>query len=147
MTPTGNWRFSVLRFYWDGEREPSVEVPAGDFFAAGWGRYGQIFSLAVCVNPYSGLNSYWQMPFRKSARITMENIDTQPMTLYYQVDYTLTDVASDMGYFHAQFRRSNPLPYKTDHVHSGRRKRLGTGTWEPTSRMEPTTRGGGAKVK
>ncbi len=116
MTPTGNWRFSILRIYWDGEREPSVEVPAGDFFAAGWGRYGQISSLAVCVNPNSGLNSYWQMPFRKSARITMENIDTEPMTLYYQVDYTLTDVPKDTGYFHAQFRRSNPLPYKTDHV-------------------------------
>lgn len=116
MTPTGSWRFSILRIYWDGEREPSVEVPAGDFFAAGWGRYGQISSLAVCVNPNSGLNSYWQMPFRKSARITMENIDTEPMTLFYQVDYTLTEVPNDMGYFHAQFRRSNPLPYKTDHV-------------------------------
>src|SRR5271166_4199783 len=67
MTPAGNWRYSILRIYWDGEREPSVEVPAGDFFAAGWGRYGQISSLAVCVNPHSGLNSYWEMPFRKSA--------------------------------------------------------------------------------
>src|SRR5579862_4292336 len=63
MTPTGNWRFSILRIYWDGEREPSVEVPVGDFFAAGWGRYGQISSLAVCANPNWGLNSYWQMPF------------------------------------------------------------------------------------
>ncbi|HMD83935.1 MAG TPA: glycoside hydrolase family 172 protein [Terriglobia bacterium] len=116
MTPAGNWRFSILRIYWDGEREPSVEVPAGDFFAAGWGRYGQISSLAVCVNPHSGLNSYWQMPFRKSARITMENLDTERMTLYYQVDYTLTEVPNDAAYFHAQFRRSNPLPYKTDHV-------------------------------
>ena len=116
MTPAGNWRFSILRIYWDGEREPSVEVPAGDFFAAGWGRYGQISSLAVCVNPHSGLNSYWEMPFRKSARITMENIDTERMTLYYQVDYTLTEVPNDAAYFHAQFRRSNPLPYKTDHV-------------------------------
>ncbi len=116
MTPTGSWRFEILRIYWDGEREPSVEVPVGDFFAAGWGRYGQISSLAVCMNPHSGLNAYWEMPFRKSARITLENIDTQRMTLYYQVDYTLTDVPSGMGYLHAQFRRSNPLPYKTDHV-------------------------------
>jgi hypothetical protein len=116
MTPTGNWRFEILRIYWDGEREPSVEVPVGDFFAAGWGRYGQISSLAVCVNPHSGLNSYWQMPFRKSARITMENIATERMTLYYQVDYTLTEVPNGVGYLHAQFRRSNPLPYKTDHV-------------------------------
>jgi len=116
MTPAGNFRFSILRMYWDGEREPSVEVPVGDFFASGLGRYGQVSSLAVCSNPHSGLNSYWEMPFRKSARITMENLDTQRMTLYYQVDYTLTDVPKDAGYFHAQFRRSNPLPYKTDHV-------------------------------
>ena len=33
MTPTGNFRFSVFRIYWDGETEPSVEVPIGDFFA------------------------------------------------------------------------------------------------------------------
>ena len=116
MTPTGNWRFSILRIYWDGEREPSVEVPIGDFFASGWGRYGQISSQAVCVNPGRAFNSYWEMPFRKSARITMENIDTEGMTLYYQVDYTLTEVPKDVGYFHAQFRRTNPLPYKTDYV-------------------------------
>ena len=77
MTPTGNWRFSILRMYWDGEKEPSVEVPVGDFFAMGWGKYAPLTSLAVCVNPGSAFNSYWQMPFRKRARITMENIDSQ----------------------------------------------------------------------
>jgi hypothetical protein len=116
MTPTGNWRFSILRFYWDGETEPSVEVPAGDFFAAGWGKYGQISSLAVCMNPRSGLNSYWQMPFRKHARITLENLDTAGIVLYYQVDYTLTDVPANTGYFHAQFRRANPQPYKVPYT-------------------------------
>jgi hypothetical protein len=116
MTPSGNFRFSILRIYWDGEREPSVEVPVGDFFATGLGKYGQVSSLAVCSNPHSGLNAYWEMPFRKSAKITMENLDTESTSLYYQVDYTLTDVPSDAAYFHAQFRRSNPLPYKTDHV-------------------------------
>lgn len=116
MTPTGNLRFSILRFYWDGESSPSVEVPVGDFFACGWGRYAQVSSLAVCVNPGSGLNSYWQMPFRKSCKVTLENIDDKPMTIYYQIDYTLTEVPPDTGYFHAQFRRSNPLPLKTDHV-------------------------------
>src|SRR5581483_6775574 len=80
MTPTGHWRFSILRIYWDGEAQPSVEVPVGDFFACGWGRYAQISSLAVCVNPGSGLNSYWQMPFRKSCRMTVENLDEEPMT-------------------------------------------------------------------
>jgi hypothetical protein len=112
MTPTGVWRFLVLRFYWDGETSPSVEVPAGDFFACGWGRYAQISSLAVTVNPGSAFNSYWQMPFRKSFRITAENLAGEEMTLYYQIDYSLGEVPADAAYFHAQFRRVNPLRYK-----------------------------------
>ena len=109
MTPTGNWRFSILRIYWDDETEPSVECPVGDFFGMGWNQYAPLASSAICVNPGSAFNSYWVMPFRKKCRITMENInESDPMTLYYQVDYTLTDVPSDAGYFHAQFRRANP---------------------------------------
>jgi hypothetical protein len=112
MTPTGNWRFSILRVYWDGEAEPSVEAPVGDFFAMGWGRYSQLTSLPVCVNPGSAFNSYWVMPFRRHAKITIENLDEKPVRFYYQIDYTLTRVAADAAYFHAQFRRVNPLPYK-----------------------------------
>jgi len=109
MTPTGNWRYSIIRFYWDDETEPSIECPVGDFFAMGWGSFAQLSSLAICVNPGSAFNCYWTMPFRKKCRITMENInDKDPMTLYYQIDYTLTEVPADAGYFHAQFRRSNP---------------------------------------
>jgi len=116
MTPTGNWRYSILRFYWDDETTPSVEAPVGDFFGMGWGRYAPLRSLAVCVNPGSAFNCYWPMPFRKKCRITMENIDTKEMVLYYQVDYILTDIPADAAYFHAQFRRVNPLPYKKDYV-------------------------------
>ena len=109
MTPTGNWRFSIIRFYWDDETEPSIECPVGDFFGMGWGSYAPINSAAVCVNPGSAFNCYWVMPFRKKCRITMENIDDQnAMTVYYQIDYTLTEVPSDAGYFHAQFHRSKP---------------------------------------
>jgi hypothetical protein len=71
MTPTGNWRFSILRMYWDDETEPSVEVPVGDFFAVGWGKYARVSSLPICVNPGSAFNSYWPMPFRHKAKITM----------------------------------------------------------------------------
>jgi hypothetical protein len=124
MTPTGNWRYSILRFYWDGETTPSVEVPVGDFFASGWGRYAQVNSMPVTVNPGSAFNCYWVMPFRKSARITLENIepfdDASPtkggMKLYYQVNYTLTSVPEDAAYFHAQFRRTNPVPFKQDYT-------------------------------
>jgi hypothetical protein len=112
MTPTGNWRLSILRMYWDGETDPSVEVPVGDFFAMGWGKYAPISSLAICVNPGSAFNSYWPMPFRKKARITLENLDDKPMVVYYQIDYSKAAVPSDAAYFHAQFRRVNPIPYK-----------------------------------
>ena len=111
-TPAGTWRYAILRFYWDGEAEPSVECPVGDFFACGWGRYAQISSLAVCVNPGSAFNSYWEMPFRKGFKITLENLADENFTIYYQINYTLTEVPDDAAYFHAQFRRVNPLPYK-----------------------------------
>jgi hypothetical protein len=107
MTPTGNWRFSILRFYWDDETTPSVEVPVGDFFGMGWGEYAHLNSLAVTVNPGSAFNCYWPMPFRRKCRITMENLDEREMRLYYQVDYTLTDVPTDAAYLHAQFRRDH----------------------------------------
>jgi hypothetical protein len=116
MTPTGNCRFSIIRFYWDGEETPSIECPVGDFFAMGWGKYAQISSLPVAVNPGSAFNCYWVMPFRKSCKITMENLDDKQMTLYYQISYALTGIPSDAAYLHTQFRRSNPLPEKTDHV-------------------------------
>ena len=112
MTPTGNWRLSILRFYWDEESDPSVECPVGDFFACGWNHYAPVTSLPVCVNPGSAFNCYWQMPFRKKARVTLENLDDRDMTLYFQLNYTLTTVPDDAAYFHAQFRRVNPLPYK-----------------------------------
>lgn len=113
MTPTGKWRHSIIRFYWDDQENPSVECPVGDFFACGWGKYAQVSSLAVCVNPGSAFNCYWEMPFRKKCKITMTNIDHEDMVLYYQINYTLTEVPEDCAYFHANFRRVNPLPYKS----------------------------------
>ncbi len=112
MTPGGHWRFAILRMYWDDQTVPSVECPVGDFFACGWNRFSPLSSLAICVNPGSALNCYWEMPFRRKCRITMTNIADTEMSLYYQINYTLTEVPDDAGYFHAQFRRVNPLPYK-----------------------------------
>ncbi len=114
MTPVGDYRLMILRFYWDDETEPSVEAPVGDFFAAGWGMKNEprITSLAVCVNPRSGFNAYWQMPFRKGFRVTMQNLGEKQVSLYYQINFSLEAVSEDTPCFHAQFRRVNPLPYK-----------------------------------
>jgi hypothetical protein len=56
--------------------------------------------------------SYWEMPFRQSAYFTLTNLSNEDITCYYQVDYTLTDVPDDIAYFHAEWRRSNLLPYQ-----------------------------------
>jgi hypothetical protein len=111
------WRDLILRIYWDDQEHPSVEAPLGDFFCSGWNRFAQVTSLAVCVNPGRAFNCYWEMPFRKSARIELENRDPDEFGIvYYQINYTLTDVPEDAAYFHARFRRTNPLPYKEDYI-------------------------------
>ncbi len=108
----GRWRHTILRIYWDDQEQPSVECPIGDFFACGWEKFAQVSSLAVCVNPGRGFNCYWEMPFRRRARMTLTNLAEEAVYCYYQINYTLTDVPADAAYFHAQFRRVNPLPYK-----------------------------------
>ena len=52
------------------------------------------------------------MPFAKRCRMTLENISDEDMYLYYQINYSEAPVADNAAYFHAQFRRINPLPYK-----------------------------------
>ncbi|MGH2532687.1 MAG: glycoside hydrolase family 172 protein [Thermomicrobiales bacterium] len=112
-----HWRRLVFRCYWDDEETPSVETPIGDFFCNGWCQRCNIGSLPVAVNPAGGFNSYWEMPFRKKARITVENLSPDEVRgFYYQVDYALTDVPDDRAYFHAQWRRSNPLGYMDVHT-------------------------------
>ncbi len=112
LTPQDSWRNLILRIYWDGQENPSVECPIGDFFCMGWNEYAQISSLAVCVNPGSAFNCYWQMPFRSNCRMTLENLADEETVVYYQIDYTLQELPEKIAYFHAQFRRVNPLPYK-----------------------------------
>jgi len=75
----GRWRHTILRAYWDGQDQPSIECPVGDFFACGWEKYAQVSSLAVCVNPGRAFNCYWEMPFRQRARFTLENLAEEPI--------------------------------------------------------------------
>ena len=114
--PHEDWRSFILRMYWDGEEVPSIEVPLGDFFCMGWCEPGLMQSIPICVNPKGGMNSYWQMPFRKSAKITLENLTDKKSVIYYQITYSETAVAEDTPYFHAQFHRDNPLEYKKNYV-------------------------------
>lgn len=103
----GHGRQCILRFYWDGEETPSVEVPLTDFFAIGHDRFAAVNSLPVVVNPASALNCFWPMPFRKSARVTFTNESQRDLGLLaFQITYAETEVPADAGYFHAQWRRA-----------------------------------------
>ena len=110
------WRTLIVRMFWDGDAQPAVEVPLGDLFGQGWAVFAQLTSAPVAVNPNGGLNCYWPMPFHRSARITVENIGHEPANLYYEVTYDLGAIEADEAYFHAQWRRSNPLVAGTTHV-------------------------------
>ena len=111
------YRDCVLRFYWDGQERPSVEVPVGDFFCNAHGLRYNINSLPVSCNPQGGFNCYWQMPFKKSARITIENQHwTEIRAFFYQIDYSLTEVPDNSAYFHAQWRRTLTTRERPEHT-------------------------------
>jgi hypothetical protein len=136
MGVNGTSRHAMLRFAWDGCQVPAVECPVGDFFACGWGGVEPVSSLAVCMNPRNGFNCWWEMPFRASCRITVENIGPEQIVLYYQVDYAIAAVPEDAGYFHAQFHRSGPDGNRCAHPVldevKGRGQYVGTSlSWQP----------------
>ncbi len=108
-------RDTVLRMYWDGEEKPSVEVPFGDFFGLGHEHPRFFQSLMVTVNPGTGVvgtfgfNSYFPMPFANGARVTLSNEGTEPVGVWYHIDYEkLATLDGDVGRFHAQWHRENP---------------------------------------
>jgi hypothetical protein len=115
-THSSRWRTLVLRAIWDDAPEPAIEVPLGDFFVNGWGRFAQVNSSMIAANPHGGFNSYWPMPFQREARLTVENIGDADAELYYQVTYETDIDVGGLGYLHAQFRRANPLPVGDTHV-------------------------------
>ncbi len=103
----------LLRIYFDGQNAPAVNVPLSDFFAnADYREFRQISSLAICHNPYRAMNCYFEMPYFKSFRVELENTGMGEAVVYYQIDCEEKELPSDTLYFHAQFRRVNPLPYK-----------------------------------
>ena len=103
----------IIRIYWDGQKQPSVECPIGDFMCQSWNRDQNISSLAINVNPKGGMNCFFPMPFRRHARITVQNDSLADLPhFFYTINYTLEAVPDDCLYFHAQFRRTNPVPYK-----------------------------------
>jgi hypothetical protein len=132
-TDPSNLRGLLLRMYWDdlADTAPSVAVPLGDFFCTGWpGSLALIDSRMVVVAPAGGLNCFWPMPFRRRARITLENTLDRGVPVYYQVSYALRALPDHAAHLHAQWRRSNPVGEPAVHTLltgvSGRGRYVGT---------------------
>ena len=100
----------VLRIYWDGNSKPSVETPVGDFFGLNLGLYNVYQSAFLNCSSVKALNSYFAMPFRKSARITVTNEGAQNVGSFYSnIDYQLVPSLPERSlYFHAQYRQATP---------------------------------------
>ena len=106
-------RQMILRIYFDGCEKPAVEAPLSDFFCCVDKReYRKVTSLPICINPRNAYNCYFEMPYFKGFRFELENLSSDVQTAYYQIDCEEKEISSDSLYFHAQFRRVNPLPYK-----------------------------------
>lgn len=109
-TPAGPFvlRDLVLRMYWDGSGHPAVEVPIGDFFCNGFATRALVTSEPIVVAPTGGMNSFFPMPFRQGARITLESQHPGDLEhVFFQVDYTVgDDLPDDVATFHAQWRRT-----------------------------------------
>ena len=102
----------MLRIWFDGQKEPAVYAPLTDFFAnAAYEEYRQLTSLAMCFNPRRGMNCYFEMPYRKGFRVEFENLKEHEVKVFYQIDCEEKKIDPDCLYFHAYFRRVNPLPY------------------------------------
>ncbi len=102
----------VLRIYWDDEPSPSVECPLGAFFANGFDEDKHpVHSQPVVVLPRNAYNCYWQMPFRRRAKMTLTNDGESNIgCVAYRVLYQLYELPDDVMYFHAQYRRSVTTP-------------------------------------
>src|SRR5205085_11507217 len=109
---TNHLKEIVIRAYWDGNAKPSIEVPVGDFFGLNLGQYFIYESAFLNCSSVKALNSYFAMPFKRSARITATNEGKQPVGSFYSnIDYQLVPaLPEDALYFHAQYRQAAPNP-------------------------------------
>jgi hypothetical protein len=125
-------RKAILRMWWDGEAEPSVECPIGDFFGMAFGRFKNFVSAPLQLSPEDGraMNCWFSMPF-DTARIEIENECENPINVYFYIDWEegnpnldfgvwsleygarrgaseIHNPNSKIGRFHCQWRRENP---------------------------------------
>jgi hypothetical protein len=115
---SANHQEMMMRMYWDGNPRPAVEAPVGDFFASCFGNRSEVISQPVIVEDADSYNSFWRMPFRRSARIEIENQSDKPLSLlYYNIDWIKLDrLPRETPYFYAQYRQEYPVQPGKDYV-------------------------------
>lgn len=115
---SANHQELMLRMFWDGSPRPAVEAPVGDFFANCFGLRAEVISLPVIVEEGDSYNCFWRMPFRKSARIEIENQSRRPLSLlYFNIDWIRLDsLPKDTPYFCAQYRQEYPVRSGRDYL-------------------------------
>lgn len=115
---SANHQEMLLRAFWDGSARPAIEAPIGDFFANCFGQRREVISSPVIVEDGDSYNCFWQMPFRKSARIEIVNQSEKPISLlYYNIDWIKKDeLPQDTPYFYAQYRQEYPVQSGKDYV-------------------------------
>ncbi|HNY27312.1 MAG TPA: DUF2961 domain-containing protein [Candidatus Sumerlaeota bacterium] len=114
---SANHQDMLLRIFYDGEARPAVEAPVGDFFANAFGKRSEVISLPIVVEDADSYNSFWNMPFRKSIRIEIENQSDKPVSLlYFNIDWIQKKIADDIPYFYAQYRQEYPVEKGKDYV-------------------------------
>jgi len=108
----------VLRIYWDDEKEPSVEVPIGEFFGLGHGKYYSFHSIPFEIGNDRGYNCFFPMPFKKRCRITFENSPNHTLRrLFYHINFKrVKELPDDTLYFHAQYRQAKPTNFEGNYM-------------------------------
>jgi len=109
-------RAMTIEVFYDGAAEPSISVPAVDFFGVGCGRPQPMSSALTAIQEGRGFNSFIPIPFGDHLTMTFTNGSARTIPFYYQVDFTLEPLAADTGRLHAAFRRENPTTLTRDFV-------------------------------
>jgi D-arabinan exo alpha-(1,3)/(1,5)-arabinofuranosidase (non-reducing end) len=115
---SANHQEMLLRIYYDGSQRPGVEAPVGEFFANCFGRRDEVISMPVVVEDADSYNCYWQMPFRKSIRMEIENQSDKPVgLLYYNIDWIKKKkLPRKTPYFYAQYNQAYPTAPNSDYT-------------------------------
>jgi hypothetical protein len=102
-------RSLVLQIRWDGEAEPSVWAPFGDFFGTAPGA-NPYRSLPLGLTKDGWWYCNWYMPFLKNAEVTLKNEGKAAVKADYKIVTRPLREDAKLARFHAKWHRDALLP-------------------------------------